>query len=114
MRSRAAERLFCIFFLASGLTTFDCQLLFRRARISSLKYSLTLMRSASQKAELRNLVVEESLMATNPIPAPASQASISPFGRIVGVFFSPGKTFEDILRKPGRLFRLVLTTILSV
>src|SRR5256884_5574099 len=103
-----------ITFLASGLTTFDCQLLFRRARISSLKYSLMLMRSASQKAELRNLVVEESLVATTPVPAPEAQASISPFGRIVGIFFSPGKTFEDIVRKPGWVLPLVLTTILSI
>src|SRR5436309_10728626 len=114
MRSRAAERLFCIFFLASGLTTFDCQLLFRRARISSLEYSLMLMRSPSQKAELRNLVVEESSMATNPIPAPEAQTSISPFARVIGVFFSPGKTFEDIVRKPGWVLPLVLTTILSI
>src|SRR5947209_3615477 len=53
-------------------------------------------------------------MATAPIPAPVAQASISPFGRIVGVFFSPGKTFEDIVRKPGWVLPLVLTTILSV
>ncbi len=45
--------------IASGLSTFDCQLLFRRARIPSLKYSLLFVRSASQKAVLRNLVVEE-------------------------------------------------------
>ncbi|OLB36338.1 MAG: hypothetical protein AUH11_11400 [Acidobacteria bacterium 13_2_20CM_57_17] len=73
-----------------------------------------LMRSASQKAELRNLVVEESLVATTPVPAPEAQASISPFGRIVGIFFSPGKTFEDIVRKPGWVLPLVLTTILSI
>src|SRR5256886_12154585 len=73
-----------------------------------------LMRSASQKAELRNLVVEESLVATTPVPAPEAQASISPFGRIVGIFFSAGKTFEDIVRKPGWVLPLVLTTILSI
>jgi hypothetical protein len=47
-------------------------------------------------------------MATMPPPAPgsqasapAAQASISPFGRVVGMFFSPKATFEDIVRKPS-------------
>src|SRR5690242_11735830 len=53
-------------------------------------------------------------MATTPTPAPEAQAAISPFGRIVGVFFSPGKTFEDIVRKPGWLLPVLLTTILSI
>src|SRR4029077_19956436 len=53
-------------------------------------------------------------MATMPVPAPEAQASISPFGRIIGVLFSPGKTFEDIVRKPGWVLPLVLTTILSI
>jgi hypothetical protein len=53
-------------------------------------------------------------MATTAIPAPEAQASISPFGRIIGVFFSPGKTFEDIVRKPSWLLPVLLCTILSV
>jgi hypothetical protein len=53
-------------------------------------------------------------MATTPVPAPEAQASISPFGRIIGVFFSPGKTFEDIVRKPGWLLPVVILTILSI
>jgi len=72
------------------------------------------MRSASQKPELRNLVVEESSMATSPIPAPEAQAALSPFSRVVGVFFSPGATFADIVRKPSWVLPLVLTTILSI
>ena len=42
-------------------------------------------------------------MATEPIPVPvaAPQASISPVGRLFGVFFSPKATFEDIARKPS-------------
>jgi hypothetical protein len=53
-------------------------------------------------------------MATTPVPAPEAQATISPFGRIIGVFFSPGKTFEDIVRKPGWVLPLLLTTLLSI
>jgi hypothetical protein len=34
------------------------------------------------------------------------QASISPIGRIAGVFFSPKATFEDIVRKPSWLCHL--------
>jgi Yip1 domain len=53
-------------------------------------------------------------MATTPVPAPEAQATISPFGRIIGVFFSPGKTFEDIVRKPSWVLPLLLTTLLSI
>ena len=54
-------------------------------------------------------------MATTPIPvAPEAQASISPFGRVIGVLFSPGKTFEDIVRKPGWITPVLVSTILSI
>jgi hypothetical protein len=53
-------------------------------------------------------------MATIPVPAPEAQASISPFGRVIGVLFSPGKTFEDIVRKPSWMLPILLTTILSI
>jgi hypothetical protein len=53
-------------------------------------------------------------MATTPVPAPEAQASISAVGRVIGVFFSPGKTFEDIVRKPSWMLPLLLTTILSI
>jgi hypothetical protein len=55
-------------------------------------------------------------MATIPAPAPVPepQASISPFGRIVGVLFSPKKTFEDIARKPSWLLPVVLSTLLGI
>ena len=55
-------------------------------------------------------------MATTPVPSPApeAQAMISPFGRVLGVFFSPGKTFEDIVRKPSWVLPVILTTILSI
>jgi Yip1-like protein len=51
-------------------------------------------------------------MATTPVPAPEAQASISPFGRIIGVFFSPGKTFEDIVRKPSWLAPMILMIVI--
>lgn len=53
-------------------------------------------------------------MATIPVPAPEAQAAISPFGRIVGVFFSPGATFEDIVRKPTWVLPVALLTLLSI
>ena len=53
-------------------------------------------------------------MATTPIPAPEAQATVSPFGRVIGVLFSPKKTFEDIVQKPSWLLPVALTTILSV
>ena len=54
-------------------------------------------------------------MATTPIPAaPEAQASISPFGRVIGVLFSPGKTFEDIVRKPGWVTPVLISTVLSI
>jgi len=54
-------------------------------------------------------------MATTPVPAPEAQAAtISPFGRVIGVLFSPGKTFEDIARKPGWIVPVLVTTVLSI
>ncbi len=53
-------------------------------------------------------------MATIPVPAPEAQASIGAFGRVLGVLFSPGKTFEDIVKKPSWMLPIVLTTILSI
>jgi hypothetical protein len=59
-------------------------------------------------------VVEETSMATTSVPAPEAQAAISPLGRILGVFFSPGETFQDIVRKPTWVLPVVLLTLLSV
>src|SRR5258706_8375806 len=53
-------------------------------------------------------------MATSPIPAPEAQASVSPFGRVIGVLFSPGKTFEDIVRKPSWITPVLVSTLLSI
>jgi hypothetical protein len=60
------------------------------------------------------LVVKESSMATIPVPAPEAQVSISPFGRVLGVLFSPGKTFEDIVRKPSWLLPFAIFVVLVV
>jgi hypothetical protein len=73
-----------------------------------------LVRSSSQKQELRNLVVKEFSMATTPIPAPEAQAIISPAGRIFGVLFSPKSTFEDIVRKPSWIAPVLVSTVLSI
>ncbi len=53
-------------------------------------------------------------MASIPAPVAEPQASISPFGRIIGVFFSPKATFEDIVRKPTWLLPMVLMLILGL
>jgi hypothetical protein len=72
------------------------------------------VRTSIQKAELRNLVVEESSMATTPVPAPEAQATISPFGRVIGVLFSPSATFADIVRKPSWILPIIISTLLSI
>jgi Yip1 domain len=45
-----------------------------------------------------------------PVPP---QRSMSALGRLVGVFFAPGETFEDIARRPDFIFPLVLMIIAS-
>src|SRR5690349_24850575 len=57
-------------------------------------------------------------MATTPAPMPEAQAQpqalVSPFGRIIGVFFSPKATFEDIARKPSWLAPILLLTAIGL
>jgi hypothetical protein len=53
-------------------------------------------------------------MATTPAPVPAVQATLSPFARILGVFFSPKSTFEDIVRKPSWIAPVLVSTVLSI
>jgi hypothetical protein len=54
-------------------------------------------------------------MSTDPMPIPAPDAQpvakVSPFGRIIGMLFSPKATFEDIARKPSCLLPLILLVI---
>jgi hypothetical protein len=52
-------------------------------------------------------------MTATPAPE-APEQSISAFGRIIGVFFSPKATFEDIVRKPSWLLPVALGTVLSI
>ena len=56
------------------------------------------------------------MATTTSLPAPEaqSQPAISPFGRIIGVFFSPKATFEDIVRKPSWVLPMVLLTLFSI
>jgi hypothetical protein len=55
-------------------------------------------------------------MATVPVPMPEAepQATVSAFGRVIGVLISPKTTFEDIARKPSWLLPVVISTILSL
>jgi hypothetical protein len=48
-----------------------------------------------------------------PEQSPNSTAAMSPFARIVGVLFSPGKTFAVIVRKPSWILPVVLLTVLG-
>ena len=51
-------------------------------------------------------------MATSA-PLAEPQASISPFGRLTGVIFSPKVTFADIVRKPSWLLPVIMLTVLG-
>jgi Yip1 domain len=56
------------------------------------------------------------MATTTSMPAPEaqSQPAISPVGRVVGAFFSPKATFEDIVRKPSWVLPVVLLTLFSI
>jgi hypothetical protein len=56
------------------------------------------------------------MATTTSMPAPETQAqpAISPFGRVVGVFFSPKATFQDIVRKPSWLVPMILLILISI
>ncbi|MHB8501846.1 MAG: YIP1 family protein [Candidatus Acidiferrales bacterium] len=49
-----------------------------------------------------------------PPAAPEPQSHMSAISRVFGVLFSPQKTFEDIVRKPGWLVPIALLTLLSI
>jgi Yip1 domain len=62
-------------------------------------------------------VVEDFPMATTTAVSPAApepQPQMSAISRIFGVLFSPQKTFEDIVRKPGWGLPIALLTLLSL
>lgn len=53
-------------------------------------------------------------MASIPAATVEPQPSMSPVGRIFGVLFSPGPTFEDIVRKPSWLLPAILMLIFGI
>lgn len=55
-------------------------------------------------------------MATTAMPTPESQpqAAISPVGRVIGMFFSPKPTFEDIVKTPGWITPLVVLILTGI
>jgi Yip1-like protein len=62
-------------------------------------------------------VVEDFPMATTTAVSPAApepQPQMSAISRIFGVLFSPQKTFEDIVRKPGWVLPIALLTLFSL
>jgi hypothetical protein len=55
------------------------------------------------------------MATTTSMPGPEAQSrpAISAVGRVIGVFFSPKATFEDIARRPSWALPVVLLTLLS-
>jgi hypothetical protein len=56
-------------------------------------------------------------MSTTPVMAPEAPQAPGPIdhlGRIIGVFFSPKATFEDVARRPTWAIPVVLMTILGI
>ena len=49
-----------------------------------------------------------------PPAAPEPQPQMNAISRVFGVLFSPQKTFEDVVRKPGWVVPMILLTILSI
>ena len=55
-------------------------------------------------------------MSTTPVIAPEvpeASGPINHLGRLIGVFFSPKSTFEDIVRRPSWILPVVLMTVLG-
>lgn len=53
-------------------------------------------------------------MATTPVAAQDAPSPINHAGRLVGVFFSPKSTFEDIARRPSWILPVVVMSILGL
>src|SRR6266849_1551444 len=56
-------------------------------------------------------------MSTTPVIAPEAPQAPGPinhFGRIIGAFFSPKATFEDIVGRPSWIIPAVLMTVLGI
>ena len=52
-------------------------------------------------------------MSTTPVIAPEAPGPINHFARLIGVFFSPKATFEDIAKRPSWILPVVLMTVLG-
>jgi Yip1 domain len=66
---------------------------------------------------VQNIVVKEWMMSTTPVAAaeaPQASGPINHFARMIGVFFSPKATFEDIVQRPSWLLPVILMTILGL
>ena len=53
-------------------------------------------------------------MATTPVAANDAPSPINHLGRLVGVFFSPKATFEDIARRPSWILPVVVMSVLGL
>lgn len=53
-------------------------------------------------------------MVTTTVPAPEAPAPINHIGRIIGVLFSPKKTFADIAERPRWIVPIILLTIIGL
>ena len=53
-------------------------------------------------------------MATTPVAAQEAPGPINHAGRLLGVFFSPKATFEDIARRPSWILPVVVMSILGL
>jgi len=56
-------------------------------------------------------------MSTTPMVAaetPEPHGPVNHFGRIIGMFFSPRATFEDIVRRPSWIVPVLLMTVLGI
>jgi len=53
-------------------------------------------------------------MATTPVAAQDAPSPINHAGRLLGVFFSPKATFEDIARRPSWILPVVVMSILGL
>ena len=51
---------------------------------------------------------------STPAPGAQSQPAMSPIGRMVGVFFSPKATFEDIARRPSWVAPMIVLLAVSI
>src|SRR5215813_10317763 len=62
-----------------------------------------------------NALPEYGLPPTPPTTkAPSEPARIGPMGRLIGVLFSPGETYQDINRKPTWIVPVIISCIVTL